>query len=68
MSDLEPYQDPKHEWNGAEYLTGKKCIEGCGREAGTAWSAHWCQPCNAQRLDKISGQMENILASFTKAK
>lgn len=50
---MERHQNPNDELNGAKYHTGKKCIEECGRPAGTAWSPLWCQPCNAARMDRI---------------
>lgn len=51
--NMQRYQDPNDPLNGPEYHTGKLCCEGCGRPAGTAWSPHWCQPCNAARMDRI---------------
>lgn len=59
------YDDPKHEGNSPKYHTGKLCIEGCGRPAGTAWSPYWCFECNVKRINRINGQMESIKASFT---
>lgn len=56
------HHDPNDPDNGSEYHTGKPCIEGCGRPAGTAWSPYWCQPCNAARLDKITGQLTAMAA------
>jgi hypothetical protein len=47
------YQDPADPLNGPKYHTGKLCVEGCGRPAGTHWSHLWCQPCNAARMDRI---------------
>ena len=61
---MEPSEDPNNEGNSIKYHTGKLCIEGCGRPAGTGWGPHWCQPCNAVRLKRISGQFENMLKSF----
>lgn len=61
---LKPYQDPNHEMNGPQYRSGKKCIEGCGRDAGTAWGPHWCQPCNVVRLGRITANLESIVARF----
>ena len=57
----ESYQDPDHPWNGAEWQTGQPCIErGCTRPAGTAWSPYWCQPCNVERMDRISAGFEKV--------
>lgn len=62
---MKKHQDPKHSLNGKRYQTGKLCIEsGCSRPAGTAWSPHWCQPCNAKRMDRISESLEQIERSF----
>ena len=55
------YDDPKHEGNSAKHHTGKECIEGCGRPAGTAWSPYWCFECNVDRINKINGQFEKLL-------
>lgn len=56
------YRDPSDEHNGPKYHTGKPCIEGCGRPAGTAWSPLWCQPCNAARMDGIGAQFDQMNA------
>jgi len=56
------FEDPAHPLNGQEYRTGKLCIEGCGREAGTYWSPHWCQPCNAARMLYIRTALIRTLA------
>lgn len=53
-------QDPNDPLNGPEHHTGKLCVEGCGRPAGTAWSPHWCQPCNAERMDRISRNLRRM--------
>lgn len=65
MADPErPYADPDYSGNGSEYHTGELCIEGCGRPAGTAWSPHWCQPCNTARMDRISASLKEIAEGF----
>jgi hypothetical protein len=56
-----PAEDPDHPNNGAKYQTGKLCVEGCGRPAGTAWSPFWCQPCNAQRFRMVDQGFEACL-------
>lgn len=61
MADLLPYQDPGHPYNGEKFRSGKQCINGCSRPAGTAWSPHWCQPCNQERMDGITASLENSL-------
>lgn len=53
---IKPYDDPNHERNSSKHHTGQLCIEGCGKKAGTAWSPHWCQECNAKRIRKINSQ------------
>ena len=57
-----PHRDPDHPHNSSAHHTGKNCIEQCGRPAGTWWSPLWCQPCNADRLGRISGQLGVISA------
>jgi hypothetical protein len=59
------YDDPNHEGNSPKYHTGKLCIEGCGRPAGTAWSPYWCFECNVARIRRINGQLEQITSAFT---
>lgn len=56
----ERYQNPDDPLNGKEYHTGKLCIEGCGRLAGTHWSKLWCQPCNAERMKRISSSFGSL--------
>jgi len=59
------YRDPENDANGPEHHTGGPCIEsGCDRQAGTAWSPYWCQPCNAERMDRISRNLSEIADSF----
>jgi hypothetical protein len=58
---MKPSEDPSHPSNGSEHHTGKLCVEGCGRPAGTAWSPLWCQPCNAQRFRRIEAGLEACL-------
>ena len=62
---MEKYRDPNDPLNGEKYHTGKPCVEGCGRPAGTAWSKFWCQPCNAARMDGIGDSLKKIHASMT---
>jgi hypothetical protein len=60
--DIRRYEDPSDPLNGPEYHTGKACIEpGCKRQAGTAWSPYWCQPCNAERMNRISQSLNGML-------
>jgi len=43
--------------------TGKYCIEqGCHRVAGTDWGPLWCPEHDVERLDRISGNLDLILA------
>jgi len=67
---LEPYDDPNHELNSAKYHSGKPCVGGeddllparprCDGKAGTAWSPHWCQVCNAKRIRRITRALKNM--------
>ena len=62
---MERYQDPNDSLNGAQHHTGKKCVErGCDRPAGTHWSKFWCQPCNAARMGRISGILEQEVSRY----
>lgn len=54
------YDDANHEGNSSKYHTGKLCIEGCGRPAGTAWSLLWCFECNVERINRINEQFKQI--------
>jgi len=56
-----PYEDRNHKWNGDAYRTGKPCVEGCGRPAGTAWSPYWCVDCNIERMRRISRNLRAIV-------
>lgn len=58
---MKPHDDPNSEGNGTQYLTGRDCIENCGRAAGTAWSPYWCCVCNAKRMNRISAQLQDML-------
>lgn len=58
---MEPCEDPANPGNSPLHLTGKLCIEKCGRPAGTAWSLHWCQPCNAVRMARINAGLDAAL-------
>lgn len=62
---MQPYEDPNNKGNSSKYHTGKPCIEpGCNEPAGTAWGPYWCQKHNAERLNRISEQLEKISISF----
>jgi hypothetical protein len=61
---MSPASDPDHEGNGPAHRTGRLCVEGCGRPAGTRWSRWWCQPCNAERMLRISASLESLAASL----
>jgi hypothetical protein len=58
MSEIPSYRDPSHPRNGPKHHTGARCVEGCGRPAGTAWSPFWCQPCNAERIERVQMALE----------
>lgn len=61
------YEDPSDPLNGPEHLTGKPCIERCGRPAGTAWSPFWCQPCNSERMNRIGSFLRSEVERFDTA-
>lgn len=66
-TEIKGFNDPNDEGNSEKYHTGKPCIEkGCENPAGTWWSPYWCFKHNVERLDRVSGQLEDILASFDK--
>lgn len=57
------FEDPSHPGNGSEYHTGEPChTKGCERPAGTWWSPHWCFEHNVERLHRITGQLDEIIA------
>ena len=60
MKKLMAFEDPKHPGNSPKYHTGKKCIEGCGRPAGTAWGKYWCFECNLERIKRISASLDKM--------
>lgn len=59
---MERYEDANDPLNAMKYHTGKLCIEGCKRPAGTAWSPFWCQPCNAERMNRITSYLQGVAA------
>lgn len=62
---MKAFEDPDHRGNSPKYHTGKQCIElGCDGPAGTAWSPLWCFECNVKRLNRITGQVEQMLQGF----
>lgn len=41
--------------------SGRRCLEpGCDEPAGTEWGPMWCPEHDADRIDRISGQLERI--------
>lgn len=63
---MESYEDPNHEHNSARYRSGKRCAgadyhDNCQNEAGTAWSPHWCQSCNAKRIRRITKSLKEMV-------
>jgi hypothetical protein len=60
------YDDPNDPGNSAQHHTGKLCIEGCGRPAGTLWSPHWCFECNVVRMNRITVQLNDIQRKLEK--
>ena len=60
VKNMAGYDDLNHEGNSKKYHTGKSCIEGCGRPAGTKWSPYWCFECNVKRINRINSQLKQI--------
>lgn len=59
---MKPYEDPNHEYNSERYHTGQLCV-GCHvKPAGTRWSPHFCQKCNAERINRVDDQLNKILS------
>lgn len=59
---MDIWRDSDYKGNSSFYHTGKKCItKGCENPAGTTWSPNWCQPCNADRIDRISTNLKDIV-------
>ena len=59
---IKGYNDPNDEGNSPHWHTGKPCIEpGCIKEAGTAWSEHWCFEHNVARIDRISKSLKGMV-------
>jgi len=57
-----PYEDPGSPYNGPSYYTGLPCvILGCPEPAGTAWSPHFCQKHNAERINHIASQLDELI-------
>lgn len=45
--------------------SGRACDErGCGSPAGTFWGPYWCPDHDAQRLDRITAQLNDIRRMF----
>ena len=45
--------------------SGRECIEvGCRNAAGTHWGPLWCPVHDEERLDRITRNLEEIVASF----
>lgn len=45
--------------------SGKECVEtDCRNAAGTLWGPLWCPPHDEERLDRITRNLEDIVASF----
>lgn len=55
------YEDPTSEGNHAKHHTGCPCImPGCGKPAGTAWSALWCFKHNISRMKQIEAAYQKV--------
>lgn len=57
-------------WTGTAYQhtchrpSGRPCID-CGAPAGTPWTPLWCPDCDVARLDRISADLDRIMAFFS---
>ncbi len=41
--------------------SGKVCVvPECGAEAGTRWGPHWCPDHDAERIDRVSRQFDEL--------
>ncbi len=47
-----------HYQHTCQVPSGRLCVEGCGRAAGTPWGPLWCPECDVARLDNISAGLE----------
>lgn len=63
MGGFDDRDDPG---NSDGYLTGKLCLNGCGRPAGTAWSPYLCFECNVERISRIDEQLREIDRGFSR--
>ena len=42
--------------------SGRACyVKGCPEPAGTRWGPHWCPQHDMERLDRVSGQMQELV-------
>ena len=54
-----------HEVHVCQEPSGRTCIEsGCAVPAGTLWGPYWCPDHDRDRIDRISGQLEQINEQF----
>lgn len=42
--------------------SGRKCVD-CGAPAGTTWGPYWCMDCDSRRLERLSGEFEELLSA-----
>jgi hypothetical protein len=48
-----------------EEPSGRTCVEtDCDQPAGTLWGPLWCPAHDEERLNRVSGGIENLLARF----
>jgi hypothetical protein len=56
-------------WGPAGHIcqepSGRACIEkGCDQPAGTHWGPYWCPEHDVERLDRISANLDSMLATL----
>jgi len=62
-----PWRDPNHPWNSERHRSDKECYEeDCHEPAGTGWSPLWCVAHNAERMDRIDHQFDQVRALVTR--
>lgn len=62
---MKPFEDYNHEGNSPAYHSGRLCFyQPCENPAGTAWSPYFCFAHNAERMNRVSAQLDEIMSKF----